>query len=271
MDSDLDRFAHWHELLDEQCNRAGFADSMALAAEFCAATNGSGRSQFETAIRNLNNWRSGRHLPRPRSVRVLERLLKIGDDPKLLEKWNQLYQRARLDEPELGEASALVAPEARRRFAMPGGAGKPIALGAAGAALFGLGLVAGTVIGETGWRPWGGPADDAPMIFYRPEVTLTVGQSQVIHGERGDCGKLPREWNELAGNLPTSKLGVFSDGGLVQRNSMYCKGVTPARGVRFTATNAGVEEAYIAGDYMKITVKDVGGNAAPAGEPEPAG
>lgn len=37
---------------------------------------------------------------------------------------------------------------------------------------------------------------------------------------------------------------------------MFCKGVTPARGVRFTATAPGTEEMYVIGDYMKITVVD---------------
>ncbi len=37
---------------------------------------------------------------------------------------------------------------------------------------------------------------------------------------------------------------------------MFCKGVTPARGVRFTAKAPGTEEMYVVGDYMKITVVD---------------
>lgn len=262
MDQSLEQIEHWHELLDALCSRDSFADSAALAAEYCAMTNGGGRNQLETAIRNLNNWRSGRHLPRLRSVKVLERLLNVADDPALLEKWNQLYQRARLDEPE--ETEAAEATAGKPGTAPSHGAGRLIRAAAVGAILFGLGVATGTVA-VSGWRPWGGPADDAPFVVYHPQVRLVVGQSMVVHGERGDCGKLPRDWRDVVGHLPTSTLGEFSDGGLVRRHSMFCKGITPARGIRFTATKPGMEEMYITGDYMKILV--VAREDAAAAEP----
>lgn len=136
--------------------------------------------------------------------------------------------------------------------------------------LLGLGVAAG-VVGASGWRPWGGPADNAPLVAYLPEVRLAVGQSRVIHAERGDCGKLPREWRDVVGGLPTSLIGTFSDGGLVRRHSMFCKGVTPARGIRFTATAPGTEEMYVTGDYMKITVVDSGTEPSTQGTGAPDG
>ena len=98
-----------------------------------------------------------------------------------------------------------------------------------------------------------------------------MGQSQVIHGERGDCGKLPREWRDVRGHLPTSPLGEFSDGGLVRRHSMFCKGTTPARGIRFTATKAGIEEMYVTGDYMKIIVVERSSDTPSVDGDDPAG
>lgn len=112
MDSTLGGIERWHELFDELCRRSGHGDSMELAARYCSLTNANARNQFETAIRNLSNWRSGRHLPRLRSMRVLEQLLDIAADPQLQQRWNLLYQRAQLDEPEEGEPLADRVPAA---------------------------------------------------------------------------------------------------------------------------------------------------------------
>lgn len=58
----------------------------------------------------------------------------------------------------------------------------------------------------------------------------------------------------LSGEI--QRFGAFSDAGVVRRYSMFCEGVTPAQGIRFTATAPGTEEMYVAGDYMKVTVVD---------------
>ena len=84
---------------------------------------------------------------------------------------------------------------------------------------------------------------------------MTVGQEKLIHAVRGDCGKMPPTWETLERGLDKVLTGTFSDGGLVRRNSVFCKGLTPARAVRFTATTPGVEEFQVQGDRIKMTVK----------------
>jgi len=254
---ELTRINRWHVLFDGLCNRAGFHDAASLAAKYCEAAGNGGQKEYDTALRNLNNWRSGRHIPRLRSLRILEQVLGVGDDPALLEHWTVLYRLAN----ETGEDSPADAPRSvvPPRDALPAtAAGWISALPdlktlAGAAAIFVLGLAIGNVW-ASGWRPWRGPADDAPLVRYDPEVFMMVGQSKVIHAERGDCGKLPRDWQDVAGSLPGSALGTFSDGGLAQRNSMFCKGRTPARAIVFNAERAGVEELRIEGDHLKITV-----------------
>lgn len=255
MERNVETIGSWHRLFDMLCEERGFSDNMSLAARYCEMTSGREQKQFDTAVRNLNNWRSGRHLPRPRSVRVLARLLGIEEDATLLARWDALYDQARnatdesaAETPE-DDVPAAAWPAKRmvdRRLALTV---------LAGAALFGLGVLAGR-LWDSEWRPWRTEVDDAPLITYLPEVRLVVGQSRIIHGERGDCGKRPRDWRDVWGNLPSSRIGDFSDAGVVRRYSMFCKGVTPARGIRFTATAPGTEEMYVTGDYMKITVVD---------------
>jgi hypothetical protein len=69
---------------------------------------------------------------------------------------------------------------------------------------------------------------------------------------------MPRDWTDVADALPSTALGTFSDGGLARRNSKFCKGITPARAIVFTASQAGVEEFLIQGDFMKVTVVEEG-------------
>ncbi|WP_411036052.1 hypothetical protein [Shinella sp. BYT-45] len=255
MERNFEHIDTWHTLFDALCDRSGFSDNMSLAARYCEMTGGRGQKQFDTAVRNLNNWRSGRHLPRPRSVRVLSRLLKVESDAGLAAHWSALYDRARsASEPPADEApeESPAAVSARGNTAVDR---RLILTVLAGAGLFAMGVATG-LAWDTQWRPWRTEVDDAPLITYLPEVRLVVGQSRIIHGERGDCGRLPREWRDVWGNLPSSRIGEFSDAGVVRRYSMFCKGVTPARGIRFTAKAPGTEEMYVTGDYMKITVVD---------------
>jgi len=269
VERDLERSDTWHELFDALCERNGLSDNMSLAARYCEMTSGRGQKQFDTAVRNLNNWRSGRHLPRPRSARVLSRLLGVESDPGLTAQWNALYDQAR-------NASDGLAGEPAGDAAFPASGGKRMGIDGrliltvlAGAGLFAMGLATG-LAWDTQWRPWRTAVDDAPLITYLPEVRLVVGQSRIIHGERGDCGRLPREWRDVWGNLPSSRIGEFSDAGVVRRYSMFCKGVTPARGIRFTAKAPGTEEMYVTGDYMKITVVDEASLTAASGDAGPS-
>jgi len=259
-----DRYAllnRWNELFDALCERSGFVDNASIASRFCElANNGGGQRDFETTLRNLNNWRSGRHIPRLRSLRILEQLLKLDEDPALSAHWLALYRQAGEAEegedvaghkaPSAGKAGGNVRQDAheRRRWFDP----QRVVVGVA---LFSLGVGTGWLMASD-WRPWGGPADGAPLVAYTPEIQMAVGESRVIHAERGDCGRLPRDWPDVAGALPASFTGVFSDGGLARRNSKFCGGDTPARAIVFTAERPGIEEFLIQGDFFKVTVAE---------------
>ena len=251
----IEDIGHWHQLFDELCDRAGIYDAASLVAGYCALSDGGDQKQYEAALRNLQNWRSGRHVPRIRSLRILEKLLHIDQDPAIRARWNELYAQAsvRSAEASAPRPAADGPPEPERppsRWAalLPG---RNAAL--AGVLLFVLGAVSGNLWGS-GWRPWGSPADNAPIVVYNPDVTFTRGETKVIHAERGDCGKLPRDWIDVEASLPSTSLGTFSDGGLARRNSKFCKGYTPARAILFTAHRAGVEQLKVEGEFIKVTV-----------------
>lgn len=248
-EEEFQQFNRWHLLFDELCNRAGFHDASSLAARYCELAGNRDQKEHETTLRNLNNWRSGRHIPRIRSLRMLERVLGVNEDPALLAHWNALYRQAN----ETGEDTPAEIQRPARRSAvslMPG-----TKAAAAAAFAFCVGIAIGGAWGA-GWRPWGNPADDAPLVVYKPEIFMSVGESKVIHAERGSCGELPRDWKDVAAYLPPTALGSFSDGGLAQRNSVFCKGLTPARAIMFTATKPGVEEITLQGDFLKVTIAE---------------
>lgn len=258
--SDFDK---WHLLFDELCNRSGDYDNAALASRYCSRLGRRGEAHFETAVRNLRNWRSGKHIPRQRNFMILSALLDVGRDPELSVRWNELYLRARE-----AEASADAGVVDDLPVAGEGTAGKAAPIAHAGifrsfnarraataSAFFCLGVAAAELYRAEPWR-WSYSLDKPPLIVLRPHVSLMVGESIVIHGERGDCGKPPPDWEYVLTRLPISRIGSFSDGGLVRRNSNFCKGETPARAVTFTAHRPGVEEFLVLGDIMRVTVAE---------------
>lgn len=89
-------------------------------------------------------------------------------------------------------------------------------------------------------------------ISYKERVTLSVGQSVVIHGIRGDCGQPPAK-SEIS--LPALQTGTLSLGKLGVRNSGSCGGPTPAIEVIFTATTKGRESFEVEGDKISVRVK----------------
>lgn len=276
-EADWRQFSQWHLLFDELCNRAGFYDDATLAGAYCTLTQSKGQKQFETTVRNLNNWRSGRHVPRAGNLRILSRLLDIAGNPELQVQWNELYKRAKDLEVVRPAASGSPLPVVSR-FPASGYVDLPATTSATliptayygfvarpkrwshlqallgGLVLLCIGVAAGAVLGASGWRPWAGPADNAPIIAFNPKIDMKVGESRPIYAERSDCGKLPRDWAEVRAELPFARTGEFSDGGLARRFSKFCKGLTPARAIVFTATKAGIEEFEIQGDFFKMTV-----------------
>ncbi|MFC3073719.1 hypothetical protein ACFOHH_11460 [Shinella pollutisoli] len=258
---ELDR---WHLLFDALCNRSGDYDNARLGSDYCSRLGRRGEAHFETAVRNLRNWRSGRHIPRRRNFMILTELLDVARDPELLARWNALYARAReMEEGGSGDdqdgdpADAVFVPAVLPAAAVPTPVlrrfdGRSVL---AGLALFCCGVVAAELYRAAPWH-WFYAVQKPPLIVWRPHVSLMVGESLVIHGERGDCGKPPPDWEYVLTRLPISRIGTFSDGGIVRRNSNFCRGETPARAVTFTAGKPGVEELLVLGDVMRVTVAE---------------
>lgn len=249
----------WHVLFNELCNRAGYFDDAALAAAYCGLIGNKDQKQFDTVLRNLNNWRSGRHLPRSGNLRILENLLAIRKGTALQARWRELHRTAR---PLEEEARAM--PDTTRVQTSPpvptrvsqAGRWKVAQAVCAGIALFCTGALAGGGVVASGWRPWAGPADNAPIIPFRPDITMKRGETRPIYAVRGDCGELPKDWADLLPDLPETRTGSLSDGGLARRHSKFCQGLTPARAIRFTASVVGTEEFEIQGDFFKMTVTE---------------
>lgn len=271
-DTELLELEAWHLLFDRLCNRAGYFDDAALAAAYCTHVGKEGQAQYDAVLRSFNNWRSGRHLPRAGNLRILEELLGVGKDKALHTRWQELHRMAASEKPirtanssqaeTAAAASSLSTPfmshwigSLLSIFAeprVPRWSTSQVSVGAT--LLFCCGVALGGSVTASNWRPWAGPADNAPIIPFRPNITMKVGESRPIYAVRGDCGKLPSDWQEMLPDLPSVKTGTLSDGGLARRHSKFCQGLTPARAIHFTATLAGIEEFEIQGDFFKMTV-----------------
>jgi hypothetical protein len=262
-------FEKWHLLFDELCNRSGHYDNAGLASRYCTRLGKRGEGHFDTAVRNLRNWRSGRHIPRQRNFMVLSQVLEVAKDPDLLARWNELYAQVREAEGETDAVAVFEVGIEQPDTRTGPGAVSVDAAAVSGhklprvemkTALVGLVFFCGGVLASEVYRaePWLSlwPEPKAPLIVLRPHVSLQVGESIVIHGERGDCGKPPPDWEYVLTRLPISRIGSFSDGGVVRRNSNFCRGETPARAVTFTASRSGVEELLVLGDVMRVTVDE---------------
>lgn len=95
---------------------------------------------------------------------------------------------------------------------------------------------------------------DAKDMPYSSKVSVKVGQSVLVMSIRHkDCGAPARAFSHYKPQLPKSKLGTFSDGGV--GTSSRCKAVVPARGVIFTVKKPGTERLRLMGDPVSITVK----------------
>lgn len=244
---DWSRFDRWHRLLDALCDHRGYADNASLASQLCRRQGKNAHEDFNAAEKSLRNWRLGRHAPLRRNFMVLSELLDVSEDPVLARRWSGLYAAARGREaPHDGDASpvhdvttpASLTAGVRRRLAWAT---------AATGAIF---LVAGGLY----WMA-ADPHEHLPMIGYDSQIVMAVGESRLIHGDRGNCdgGMLP-DWRHTQMRVPASNLGAFSDGGLARKMSNFCDAVVPVRAVRFMAHTAGAEEIRLLGDFVKIVV-----------------
>lgn len=93
-------------------------------------------------------------------------------------------------------------------------------------------------------------ANDIP---YRENITLSVGESAVIYGYRGECGQLPAAG---AVRVPALSTGTLSIGQPGQRRSQRCGGITPAVEIIFTATTPGRESFELQGDRIRVRVRN---------------
>ncbi|MDN2568233.1 hypothetical protein N1F89_18575 [Aquibium sp. A9E412] len=251
-------YQEWHELLDAICVDQGHLDDMELASALSAASGNGKSAAYEAALKNLRNWRAGAHVPRRRNFLLLTKVLRVDSYEGLRDHWIGLYGRssakARADgttTPADAGASALAAAghavsEIGRRRATTWlfASIVPLAVVAAGSAYL---LTGGLEIS----------AKDMPAaeVEYRPSTTVGVGESAVVHGARGVCGKAPPEWDSVVQGLPELDIGTWSDGGVGVRYSRRCNGFTPARGVVFTAVRPGEAVFTLFGDPVAIRVK----------------
>ncbi|MDR7035167.1 hypothetical protein [Mesorhizobium sp. BE184] len=251
-EDDWDDFQTWSQLFDVLCKRDGHYDNASLASEYCNHVGKNGRDNFDAIQKNLRSWRLGRHLPLRRNMMVLAKLLDVERDPCLNNRWMHLYAVARgepamdpaMQQEDAGRQPVAAAEPAKRR--------RPIWHWLAiGALATGTGFTFDFAVDRWAFKK-------LPMIGYDARVRMVVGESRLIHGDRGDCDGRPPDWYYTLPRVPVSALGTFSDGGLARKMSNFCNRVVEVRAVRFTATDAGMEEIRLLDDFMKIEVTGAG-------------
>jgi len=248
-EQDWSGFDQWHRLLDELCNRRGHIDNAQLASRLCRRQGRNGQEGFDAADKSLRNWRLGRHVPLRRNFMFMSELLDVASDADLARHWNRLYAAARGRDMTGGGDDTAAAPAPGIDTAAPARRRRLPWIAAAVAAAT---LAAGGFL----WL-LADPYGHLPMVGYSARVVMAVGESRLIHGDRGDCdgGRLP-DWYYTRERVPVSGLGTFSDGGLARKMANDCDAVVPVRAVRFTAEAAGVDEVRLLEDYIKIVVID---------------
>ena len=91
------------------------------------------------------------------------------------------------------------------------------------------------------------------VIPLRKSVTLSVGQSIIVHGFRGECGKRPT--NVDPKRTRDTKLGVLGVGRWGVTKSRTCGGMTPAIEVIYKARKKGIETIEVRGEKIKVRVR----------------
>ena len=98
-----------------------------------------------------------------------------------------------------------------------------------------------------------GFADENNLIPVSKKVEMTVGQSMIVSGFRGECGKRPG--NVDPNRTRDTKLGSLSVGKWGVMKSINCGGITPAIEVIFTAQRRGRETIDVNGNKIRVRVK----------------
>lgn len=96
------------------------------------------------------------------------------------------------------------------------------------------------------------PALAENVVPYCERVELKAGQAMVVHGKRGDCGKLPSKSELKPIQFKTGKVQYGKQG---VRKSKSCGGYTPVFEAIFVAERPGKEKIELFGDPISITVK----------------
>lgn len=251
---DWTTYQEWHELLDGLCAEQGYLDNMVLADALCAASGNRTEAAFDTAVKNLRNWRQGVHVPQRRNFLLLGKILRVDSHEELREHWYRLYGQGRakpdVEDEVPGTGEPTKNSKARWVFGRPS-----VVVG---------GILAGA-LGVTAMALFHGqevePADpvgsyEGIVAEYVRNVSVKVGESAIIHGARGnECGPAP-SWASAKLLLPELMIGTLTDGGVGTRLSRQCGGRVPARAILFTATQRGTEQISLYGDDIVIRVSE---------------
>ena len=248
-------FEQWNVLFETLCGLRGFATANDLAQVYCRRTRRQTQRDLDTAARSINNWRSGSHAPSARNLAILAQLLDVASDPALDEAWHALYRKAK-DQTELASGAARTSRFDGSWMAalIQVGQGHLVSILAV------LVTLAAFVSGFAFWyiateTPAAVSARSRSLIPFRRTVILSVGQSAVVHGHRGDCGGPAPDKESTTAILP-SKIGIgtLTAGGIGMRYSRRCNGLTPAREVILHAKRVGSEQIELFDDVITVAV-----------------
>ena len=201
-------FEQWNVLFEALCRLRGFAAVNDLAQVYCRRTRRHTQRDLDAAARSINNWRSGSHAPSARNLAVLAQLLDVASDPALDEAWHTLYRRAKGEPEFVSGVAAAVPPDGSWTTKLFRGEQRRFAYGIAAAAVA-FAFVSGFAFwySDSQAPATASTASKKRLIPFRRTVTLSVGQSTVIHGHRADCGRpapdkdLPRPYSPRRSEL----------------------------------------------------------------------
>lgn len=240
---DWEQCQTWHELFDRLCIRAGFDDNALLASAYVKRAGNNGHDNHDAILKNVRNWRQGRHLPLRRNVVVLAEILGVNADTDLRDRWFALYRAARGEPAPEESPSDIEAPTPVR---LPRPAWHWAVLAGSIAA-----VLAASVYSYRWWQ-----FEQLPLIGYDARVRMHVGESRMIHGDRTECNLPPPTYAEVAHRIPPSRLGVFSDGGIAKKMDNACGREIAVRAALYTAQRAGEEEINLFNDFIKLEITD---------------